>query len=416
MSAPSGTFCPATDCSTVRTNLALTNTLFICGASSRAAAFSALRARISCATADLFADQDLAERVSAQRVSYYPAGLVTAAAAQPPGRWMYTGALENHPQVVERISLRHRLLGNGPETLRRVRDPWQLAARLPAHQIRYPEVRRDPPDAEPDSWLVKPFHSAGGSGIRAWSQAAAAGESAPRSAGSPPPCYWQRKLPGAPHSASYVADANQTDLLGVSRQLIGAEWTGATGYQYAGSLGPIKLPANSMQRLADWGEALRTEFGLLGLFGVDFLLDGDRPTLIEINPRYTASMEVLERAGGWSAVARHLAACESSAEIPAASPMPMTPPTPTNGLLGKAILFARHRLEITPELAATFAERLRRDQHEPLGPSLADVPVVGVRIEPGQPVLTVFAHGNDIDQTFAQLRAQSARMERLIQQ
>ena len=79
--------------------------------------------------------------------------------------------------------------------------------------------------------------------------------------------------------------------------------------RYAGSLGPLPLDPRRHASLTRIGEVLAREFDLRGLFGVDFIDDGAEPWPIEVNPRYTASIEVLERALSFSAVGWHVAAC-----------------------------------------------------------------------------------------------------------
>ena len=50
------------------------------------------------------------------------------------------------------------------------------------------------------------------------------------------------------------------------------------------------------------GEVISGEFGLRGLFGVDAIKRQDSIYPVEANPRYTASVEVLELALGYRAV------------------------------------------------------------------------------------------------------------------
>src|SRR5262249_25634739 len=56
------------------------------------------------------------------------------------------------------------------------------------------------------------------------------------------------------------------------------------------------------------GRLLVKSLGLRGLFGVDFVLEGGRPWVVEVNPRYTASVEILELAGHRSFLREHAAA------------------------------------------------------------------------------------------------------------
>src|SRR5687767_11650245 len=95
--------------------------LIILGASARAAAQSAARGGFAPYAADLFADEDLRACCPAVQVSDYPAGLEAAAREFPPGPWMYTGGLENHPALVDRIATQRPLWGNSGTVIRAVR-------------------------------------------------------------------------------------------------------------------------------------------------------------------------------------------------------------------------------------------------------------------------------------------------------
>ena len=80
------------------------------------------------ATCDLFADADLREIATAERIigDQYPGEFVDWAMQQSPGDWLYTGGIENAPDVVQSISQRHRLLGCDAESLRLSRDPFAV--------------------------------------------------------------------------------------------------------------------------------------------------------------------------------------------------------------------------------------------------------------------------------------------------
>src|SRR5687767_10917006 len=104
--------------------------LLILGASARAAASSAARAGFAPRAADLFADADLAALCRVTRIDDYPGEFPAAARKFPPSPWMYTGGLENYPELVDQIAAERPLLGNSGSVLREVRDPFKLAAAL----------------------------------------------------------------------------------------------------------------------------------------------------------------------------------------------------------------------------------------------------------------------------------------------
>src|SRR4051812_33753816 len=102
--------------------------LVLLGASVRAAASSALRAGLSPWGIDLFADADLCARCPAMRLGgRYPQGFLEAIENAPPGPWLYTGGLENHPFLVGQLADRRPLWGNDAGALVKARDPDFLA-------------------------------------------------------------------------------------------------------------------------------------------------------------------------------------------------------------------------------------------------------------------------------------------------
>src|SRR5260370_381911 len=141
--------------------------LIILGATARAAAFSAQRAGMRPWCADLFADVDLVRACPARRLALdtFPAGLIDALADAPDGPMMFTGGLENRPDLLERID--RPLWGNAPDVLRRVRSHLVLADALRRHRLPALDVRHDaPPAGDGRAWLVKPRSSGGGVGVR----------------------------------------------------------------------------------------------------------------------------------------------------------------------------------------------------------------------------------------------------------
>src|SRR5437867_1281203 len=103
-------------------------TVLLIGASVRAAAGSALRAGLRPWCVDPFAYADLQAACPARRLpGDYPHGFIAAAAAAPAAPWLYTGGLENWPEFIGRLARQRLLWGNGPDVLRVVRRPENIA-------------------------------------------------------------------------------------------------------------------------------------------------------------------------------------------------------------------------------------------------------------------------------------------------
>src|SRR5207244_13398430 len=144
-------------------------------------------------------------------------------------------------------------------------------------------VRCDNVTAKYDRWLAKPLSGSGGRGIR-FAPARRAHT----------PTYFQEFIEGESRSAIF----RDGELLGVTRQLVGEPWLHAPRFGYCGSIGPI---ASSLSELDAWrklGEFLMSWAGLRRIFGIDAIMRDGVPWLIEVNPRYTASVELIELTRG----------------------------------------------------------------------------------------------------------------------
>ncbi|MDZ4818249.1 MAG: ATP-grasp domain-containing protein, partial [Planctomycetota bacterium] len=158
--------------------------------------------------------------------------------------------------------------------------------------------------------------------------------------------------------------------------------------------GPRYLPPAVFRRFQAIGQQLSRELQLIGLFGVDAVLTNSDVFAIEINPRYSASIEVLERASAQRTSVRrshrllsidwHEAAC-CFRTLPA----PVGQSDECCG--GKKIIFAKRDGNFEAAAARWVLEQnLTVSQ-----PAVADIPAVGTTIQAGQPILTLLADGSD---------------------
>ena len=274
---------------------------------------------------DLFGDLDLrADRVVKRRSL---TALVDAAMEEEPGDVIYGASFENHPKLVERLAERHTLLGNPPEVLRAVRDPARLAAVLGDS---YARSTFTPPSS--GRWLRKPLRGGGGIRVREW-----------RGGALPAGTFLQERIDGVPCSVAATGDGKDAVVLGLSEQLVGRRAFGVRGYRWCGNLVPPRVPVPLDQPQAICSR-LVAAFGLRGPFGVDFIWDGERAWVVEVNPRPTASLEVIKPARA----------------------------------AGKAVVFATEDM-VVGELA----------------PGVRDVPHPGERIAKGRPICTVVSDRRD---------------------
>ncbi len=371
-------------------------TIFIAGASVRCAVDSAVRSGYTPIAADLFSDYDLRQQCQAYRIEDYPAQLLDISRELPGVPWMYTGGLENHPDLVDQVSGEHPLMGNPGNVLQQACNPFLIRDILADQNLPFPEITRTFPSTATEQWLRKPFRSTGGHGISSLSLQ----DNSTVSENSRPnkDIYFQRFLNGPCYSATFVASDDSCDLLGVTRQLVGNQFTGGPSFGYCGSIGPIDLTREQKSTLDRIGRALTATIFLRGLFGIDFIWHTNQIWTLEINPRFPASVEILEMAFGLSATSLHCQACLDPNHL-------SIQPTATSLQYGKAIIYARESCTITTDNYEYWITRtgLQRTTNSEPCSWFADIPMAGTRISAGHPILTVVTQDENSHQVLRQL-------------
>jgi predicted ATP-grasp superfamily ATP-dependent carboligase len=250
-------------------------------------------------------------------------------------------------------------------------------------------VRAEPPPAgDLRQWLLKPLRGSGGLGIRRYT-----GQRF-----DPRTHYLQEYEYGFAFGAVFLGLAEGYSIpLGISR-LIHPNWLHAAGFHYCGNILPHQLVTANLHAI---GDALTDAFALRGLFGVDLVyhLGTSDYRVLEVNPRYTASVELLERAYGASLLALHRAVFERRA---VAWQQPPAPPA----LVGKAILYARDRLDFPGDGPWSQASPAAAGEAD-----YADIPHPGQVIPRCAPVMTLFATGPTEVACLETLRQKAAALD-----
>jgi uncharacterized protein len=376
--------------------------LLIVGASGRAAAESAGRAGFVPLVVDAFGDDDT-RRAAACRIDVaYPKKLVDESEYFPPADWIYVGGLENSPAIVDRLSIQRRLLGVGGPALRRVRDPAALRAELAVEGVRFPEIRTDSIGIRTDgTWLLKCRRSAGGLGVSVFS-----GNSLSQIDGSR---YFERRIEGPCYGATFLGNGRESRLVGVVEQFV-VDSDPRRPFLFGGAVGPIDLSDAMRARLGILGGQTASRFGLSGLFGIDFILESDDIWMLEVNPRYTASVELLEHALDRHLIGDHVRACREG-ELPADAFA--TARNRFTRKIGKRIVYAgATRGTVAPELT----KALWKIRGEARLPAVADIPTSGSSIEAYSPLATVFADGAHAARVTDELNRLASEISRLFRQ
>ena len=367
--------------------------ILLVGVSTRSIAESANHSGYEIAAVDAFGDYDLktlCESYSLHRdfqIPFSASGLFTASRRLSFDAVAYTSNLENHPEIVQRFARRAKVLGNTAQVLRSVRTWSSLSDTLGRSGFRIPDTiyhgngRQSGPRQQ---WLRKPIKSGGGHGI-AFAQP---GRSAGRG------YMLQEYVPGLSCSASFVANQQEAVVIGLTEQLVGSSEFGADGFRYCGNILPLETvqnrdeAANILEQVQRIANLITREFGLAGVNGFDFVLADGQVWLTEVNPRYSASMELIEKAYNLSIFDLHVQAILQN----------RLPDFDLDHRLhqigqrsyGKAILYAEK-------------EGRAPDTRDWVQSEIRDVPFPGENLAEGKPICTILAAGESNADCLARL-------------
>jgi len=277
-----------------------------------------------------------------------------------------------------------QIFGSDLSTIQKVRNPDYLASVLHQSGMVLPEARSSGhPLPEKGRWLLKDLGHSGGMGVCWWDK-----KTAPQGKQ-----VLQEWIKGMLCSVTFLANGKKAVILGMTRQYAGVPQLNAQEFAWCGNTAPL-LDTELENIVMEAASRLTREFHLLGINGIDFIVNERTPYLLEVNPRFPSSTELLERRLKLNAFELHMQAC--AGKLP-----DLQPNTELNLAIGKGILYARQpvRIEETASWAAF---------------DLADIPHEGEEINQGEPVCSVFAEGEGIEECWQNVLLNAKRLEKLI--
>jgi predicted ATP-grasp superfamily ATP-dependent carboligase len=262
----------------------------IAAVSSRPFVKAAASAGYSVTALDVFADTDTqraAERV--YKIEYTNSGFDAKQFEAALDQIDLTGVIgfaygsgfEAQPDLLTRIAHRIPLIGNLPETVRRLKNAPEFFEVLDQLNIPHPEVCFKPL-ANPAGWLCKEEGGSGGTHVM----------NALAEAALPRGQYYQRVMNGIPVSMLFAANGHEVKVIGFNQQWV-APITGKP-YRYGGIVGHANLPANFKQDLEAVANKLALAFGLRGLNSLDVIWQNDAFWVLEINPRLSSTLDLYQ--------------------------------------------------------------------------------------------------------------------------
>ncbi|MSR51293.1 MAG: hypothetical protein CK551_07840 [Planctomycetaceae bacterium] len=371
-------------------------TLTLIGASVRALAFSCIRAGYKPWCIDLYADEDLTKNCPTTLITKsFPNEIADLIKAAPIAPILYTGGLENHSALLHFLTAQRTILGITGSTLYNLRNIPGFYNLLKSKQINTPTIITSTKDLNKEtSYLRKPKYRSGGLGIKPF-------DPSKQTMVDDADFYYQEFIKGESRSAIFCFTESGFELLGTNIQSSGTQSLHASDFLYSGNMGPVKPCNSEIKELQTIGEIISSNYRPRGLLGMDYILNESRVYPLEINPRYTASMEVLELALGQNFITKHMQAfgfktiCENPAR---------TEPS----VIGKAIYYAPHDVLI-PEDAPWVSIEANPQLFSPF----ADIPRANSAIDKGSPVVTIFAKADSLTEVEVQLKKLTSQLDSL---
>lgn len=294
--------------------------------------------------------------------------------SQPDDLLAYGSGFESNPDLLERLQSCVRVLGNSPASVRLCADPVLLSTRLEKLGISGPEVRIQRPNPL-TGWLVKKKGCAGGGHV----------QPASRSQNTSDPFYWQRQCSGQPYSVLFLAGGGAAHIIGVSQLLPSGK--ADAPYAWSGAIGPIRVWPEVFEQVQWAARALASDLDLLGLCGIDFIVDPKQELqLVDLNPRLVATCELYADCFVSDYMSAHIET--SLTGNPDGHLIPAS--ERREGVRGMQVIYAPRRI-------AGVADWKWPD-------GAADLPSPGTPTDAGHPLCTVRGHCRDAGEVHARLR------------
>jgi uncharacterized protein len=351
--------------------------------SARKLAEIAKRAGADIVAADFFGDVDTRALAVWHRL---PGGLETgidgdallAWARSLDGRFdgiVYGAGFERDPALLGKLAKIAPLLGNSPEVVATLKDPFGFAALLRRLGLPHPEISTVPRPGM--HWLRKRRGGSGGTHI------------SPVTASTPPVSaehYFQVRATGEPISALFVANGRAARVLAFSVQ-----WAAPTvtrPFRYGGCAGPATLIPTLAREIERACDAITAATGLVGLNSLDLLVSGETYTVLEVNPRPGATLDLFGELDGCSLWDCHLRSIRGD--------LPEPTDEQATGARAAMVVYA----DEAQDIPALFD----------WGTGVADIPEPESRIAAGMPICTVIATGPDAGSARAAVEERAAAL------
>ena len=310
--------------------------------------------------------------------------------------------LDDFPDVLFELNDMIPILGNHPHVIERIRDKMEFFQELKRLGIPHPEttMAEDFEEARKKAKdigypvLVKPSRGFAGVGIRKAQNHQELKQAFRDASLIDEKVLIQEYISGTPASVSLISSTNETITLTLNEQLIGlSEVDQEEPFGYCGNVVPLVATRAVVDRCKSMAERITSHFGLVGSNGIDLVISKEGiPYVVEVNPRFQATLECVEQVLGINMVEAHVKACVQE-NLPAIAKK-------TAVFCTRIILFAPQR-SVVPDLSV-FEE-------------VRDIPLPGVIIEKGEPVCSIVVEGANHESSLRKAMTTAEQIRKLLQ-
>jgi len=304
---------------------------------------------------------------------------------------LLSSGLDDYFDILFKLNDLVPILGNSPKVVEKVRKKRAFFNELQHLGIRYPEttVVKDVDEAKAAAVqigypvVVKPLIGFGGTDIRmaqspkelerAFFKVSLAGRDV----------SVQKFIDGIHASVSFLATYENVKVLSINEQLLGLRAVfQRKAFGYCGNIVPLCFTKSTFVKCKYIVERIALHFGLIGSNGIDLVISKEGiPYVLEVNPRFQATLECVERVLGINLVESHINAVLNGS-LP-------TIREKTSTFCTRLILYAPKRI-IAPDMTSRKEVR--------------DVPFHGVIIEKGEPICSIISEGRNRNLSFQKAR------------
>lgn len=371
------------------------------GASVRSLAEACLRDGFQVWCADQFADADLMATVGKDRVILLTQGRPDTAelARFPHDAWVVpVGGLESNETLLQELQAAGRRVAAESAVVKRVRNPNLLFSAMQSHGIAVPRWCTHIADVPPEGrWLRKNSYASGGLHVEC------ANRSVAERHNDHDGWYFQERLNGISCSATFVSQrsadgSTESRLLGCTLQLSGRSELNAPGFAYCGNAGPLNLRDDLKKAIVQAGNIVQQQFLPRGVFGIDFIISDGQPFLLEVNPRVTASHELLEHTSAVQSSLIRLHVQDFAGDDSAAA----SPPHPSDSLAkhfdagnprdcyARLVLYTPLDIDVTAAFTETMMKWNGALRSTGRFERVADIPAPDQQLPAGSPLCSLY--------------------------